>query len=209
MTRFALICFRSLMIGLVVCGGFSKGVEAKGIDADDSDSVMISGGGGIFYPFKGKSGFNAVVQASGKISPQERFGVELEFRKYETELFNAKNIDTKSYIVRGIGQYYFRPHGISPYVGLGINFAINTFDKDEIEKKKSSVDVKRGWGFGYGIMGLLGVEVPMGQQLAFFAEGRVSGDFQLTQYENRSGKNKFSIESFSGLTGMGGIRLRF
>ena len=58
-------------------------------------------------------------------------------------------------------------------------------------------------------MGLLGVEVPMGQQLAFFAEGRVSGDFQLTQYENRSGKNKFSIESFSGLTGMGGIRMRF
>lgn len=208
MKRFAVICFRSLMIGLVVCGGFSKGVEAKGLGSDDSDSVMISGSGGIFYPFQGKSGFNAVVQAAGNVSPQERLGVELEFRKYETELFNAKNIDTKSYIVRGIGQYYFRPHGISPYVGLGINFAINIFDEDEIEKKRSSVNVKRGWGFGYGIMGLLGVEVPIGQ-VAFFAEGRVSGDFQFTQFEKRSGKKKLSIQSLSGLTGMGGIRMRF
>ena len=69
--------------------------------------------------------------------------------------------------------------------------------------------MKRGWGFGYGIMGLLGVEVPMGQQSAFFVEGRVSGDFQLTHYEKRSGKDKLSIESLSGLTGMGGIRVRF
>ena len=198
----------SLVIGLWLFGGFLKSVEARGVDSDDSDSVVISGGGGIFYPFQGKSGFNAVVQAAGNVSPQERLGVELEFRKYETELFNAKNIDTKSYIVRGIGQYYFRPHGISPYVGLGINFAINIFDEDEIEKKRSSVNVKRGWGFGYGIMGLLGVEVPIGQ-VAFFAEGRVGGDFQFTQFEKRSGKKKLSIQSLSGLTGMGGIRMRF
>jgi hypothetical protein len=196
------------VIGLVVFGGFLKSVEARGVDSDNSNSGFISGGGGIFYPFKGKSGFNAVVQAAGKISAQERLGVELEFRKYETELFNAKNINTKSYIVRGIGQYYFRPQGISPYVGFGINFAINIFDEDEIEKKRSSVNIKRGWGFGYGIMGLLGVEVPIGQ-LAFFAEGRVSGDLQFAQFEKRSGKKKFRIESLSGLTGMGGIRMRF
>ncbi len=208
MKRFTVSWLCSLVIGLLLFGGFLKSVEARGVDSDKSDSVFISGGGGIFYPFAGKSGFNAVVQAAGKISPQERLGVELEYRKYETELFNAKNIDTKSYIVRGIGQYYFRPHGISPYVGLGINFAINTFDEDEIEKKRSSVNVKRGWGFGYGIMGLLGVELPLGQ-FAFFAEGRVSGDFQFTQYEKRSGKKKFSIQSLSGFTGMGGIRMRF
>ena len=125
------------------------------------------------------------------------------------EPFNAQDIDTQSYIVRGIGQYYFRPHGISPYVGLGINLAVNVFDEDEIEKKRPSVNVKRGWGLGYGIMGLLGVEVPMGQLFDFFVEGRVSGDFQLTHYEKRSGKDKISLESLSGLTGMGGIRMRF
>lgn len=197
-----------LFSGLMILGVLSDNVQAKGMGSHASDSVVISGGGGIFYPFQGKSGFNALVQAAGNISPQERLGVELEYRKYETELLNAKDIDTQSFIVRGFGQYYFRPQGISPYFGLGINFAVNVFDGDEIEKKRSSVNIKRSWGLGAGIMGLLGVEAPIGP-LAFFAEGRVSGDFQVMQYEKRSGKNKITLENLSGLTGMGGIRMRF
>jgi hypothetical protein len=209
MKRLPWRCLFTVVVGLMAFGGLSDNVQAKGMDSEDSDPVVISGGGGIFYPFKGKSGFNVVAQATGKISAQERWGVELEYRNYEAELFNAKDIDTQSYIVRGFGQYIFRSQGISPYVGLGLNIAVNVFDKKEIEKKRSSLNIKRGVGFGAGIMGVLGVEVPMGQQLAFFAEGRVSGDFQLTHYEKRSGKDKLSIESLSGLTGMGGIRLRF
>jgi hypothetical protein len=58
-------------------------------------------------------------------------------------------------------------------------------------------------------MALLGVEVPVGGGLAFFGEGRVSGDFQVSSYKKRSGGNKITIESLSGLTGMGGIRVRF
>jgi len=197
----------SMVFALIVLNGLSVNVQARGMDSEDS--VVLSAGGGIFYPFQGKSGYNAVVQAAGKISPHERLGVELEFRKYETEFFNAKNIDTKSYILRGIGQYYFFPEGISPYVGLGINFAVNDFDGDEVERKRPSIDIKTGWGFGYGIMGLLGVEAPVGQQLALFVEGRVSGDFQITIYEKRSGKDTYNFESLSGLTGMGGIRMRF
>lgn len=208
MKRFALMCFRSIMIGLVVLCGFSTSVEAKVVGSDDSDSVIISGGGGIFYPFQGRSGFNALVQVMGIVSPQERFGVELEFRKYETEFFNAKNIDTQSYIVRGIGQYFFRSQGISPYVGLGLNLAVNDFDGNEVERKEPSVDIKTGWGIGYGVTGIVGVEVPVGD-IAFFGEGRVSGDFQVTIYEKRSGNKKVNFESLSGFTGMGGIRMRF
>lgn len=207
MKRLALRSLLSVVLGLIAFSGLSVNEQAQGRDSEDS--VFLSGGGGIFYPFKGKSGFNGVVQVAGKISPQERLGVELEYRNYETELFNAKDIDTQSYILRGIGQYFFRPHGISPYVGLGINLAVNVFDDKEIEKERSSINLQQGWGFGYGIMGLLGVEVPVGGGLALFGEGRVSGDFQVSRYKNGSGKHKISIESLSGLTGMGGIRMRF
>ncbi len=195
-----------IVIGLMIVHVPLNTVQAKGMDSEDS--VVISGGGGIFYPFNGNTGFNGVVQAMGLISDQERMGVELEYRNYETKLFNVKAVDTQSYIVRGIGQYFFRPNGISPYIGLGINFAVNVFDGNEIEKKRSSVDIKQGWGFGYGLMGLLGVEVPVGGGIALFGEGRVSGDVQVTRYK-KSGKNKLTVESLSGLTGMGGIRMRF
>lgn len=209
MKRFALRFLLNVVMGLIVFGGLSDTIQAKVVESEDSNEVVISGGGGIFYPFKGQSGVSGVIQAMGILSPQERMGVELEYRNYETELFNTKDIDTQSYILRGIGQYFFRSHGISPYVGLGVNIALNVFDETEIEKKRPSINVKGDKGIGYGVMGLLGVEVPMGQHVALFAEGRVSADFQVTRYKNESGKNKIDIENLSGLTGIGGIRLRF
>ncbi len=210
MIRLNLKFLVSVIMGLMfVFSGPLDNLQAKGMNAEASDPGFISGGGGIFYPFQGKSGFNAVVQATGKISAQERIGIELEYRNYETELFKAKDIDTQSYILRGVGQYFFRSQGISPYVGLGLSMGLNFFDEKEIEKKRPSVNIKQGWGLGYGILGLLGVEIPMGQEVVLFAEGRASGDFQLSHHENRSGKNKLSIENLSGLTGMGGIRFRY
>ena len=209
MNRLVLMYLLTVLMGLIVFGGLSNHAQAKVIEPEESNTVVISGGGGIFYPFQGQSGVSGAIQAMGIISPQERMGVELEYRKYDTELFNAKNIDMQSYILRGIGQYFFRSHGISPYVGLGVNIALNVFDEIDVEKKRASINVKGDKGFGYGIMGLLGVEAPVGQGVALFAEGRVSADFQLTQYKNGSGKNKIDVENLSGLTGMVGIRFHF
>ena len=209
MKRFALGLLLNAVMGLTIFGGLSETVQAKVIEPEESNDVVISGGGGIFYPFKGQSGVSGVIQAMGFLSPQERVGVELEYRNYESNLFKAKDIDTQSYILRGIGQYFFRSHGITPYIGLGVNIALNVYDESEIEKKRPSINVKGDKGIGSGIMGLVGLEVPMGQHVALFAEGRVSADIQFTRYKNESGKNKFDVENLSGLTGIGGIRIRF
>ncbi|MEO8325400.1 MAG: hypothetical protein ABI618_06090 [Nitrospirota bacterium] len=209
MKHLALRYLLAVVMGLVVLDGLSDRAQAKVIEPEESDTVIISGGGGIFSPFQGKSGQSGSIQAMGLISPQERMGVELEYRNYKNELFHAKNIDTQSYILRGIGQYYFRSHGISPYVGLGVNIALNVFDEKDIEKKRDSINVKGDKGFGYGIMGLVGVEAPVGQGVALFVEGRVSADFLVTRYKNSSGNNKIDIQNLSGLTGMVGIRFHF
>ena len=209
MKRFALGLLLNVVMVFTIFGGLSETVQAKVIEPEESNEVVISGGGGIFYPFKGRSGVSGVIQAMGFLSPQERVGVELEYRNYESNLFKAKDIDTQSYILRGIGQYFFRSHGITPYIGLGVNIALNVYDESEIEKKRPSINVKGDKGIGSGIMGLVGLEVPMGQHVALFAEGRVSADIQFTRYKNESGKNKFDVENLSGLTGIGGIRIRF
>lgn len=143
MKRFALGLLLNAVMGLTIFGGLSETVQAKVIEPEESNDVVISGGGGIFYPFKGQSGVSGVIQAMGFLSPQERVGVELEYRKYETKLFNAQDIDTQSYILRGIGQYFFRSHGITPYIGLGVNIALNVFDESEIEKKEAFDQGKR------------------------------------------------------------------
>lgn len=209
MNRLVVMNWLTVLMGLIVFNGLSGHAQAKVIESEESETVVLSGGGGIFYPFQGKTGASGAIQAMGIISPQERMGVELEYRNYKNELFHAKNIDMQSYILRGIGQYFFRSHGISPYVGLGVNIALNFFDEKDIEKKRDSINVKGDKGFGYGIMGLVGVEAPVGQGVAVFAEGRVSADFQLTRYKNGSGKDKLDVENLSGLTGMIGIRFHF
>ncbi|MFZ1745706.1 MAG: hypothetical protein WBO24_20055 [Nitrospirales bacterium] len=209
MNRLVLMYWLPVLIGLIGFNGLSDYAQAKVIEPEESDTVIISGGGGIFHPFQGKTGASGAIQAMGIISPQERMGVELEYRNYKNELFHAKNIDMQSYILRGIGQYFFRSHGISPYIGLGVNIALNVFDEKDIEKKRDSINVKGDKGFGYGIMGLLGVEAPVGQGIAVFVEGRVSADFLVTRYKNSSGNNKIDVENLSGLTGMVGIRFHF
>ncbi|HNP62042.1 MAG TPA: OmpW family outer membrane protein [Nitrospirales bacterium] len=198
-----------IVMGLIVFNELSSHAQAKVIEPEESETVVLSGGGGIFYPFQGKTGGSGAIQAMGIISPQERMGVELEYRNYKNDLLHAKNIDMQSFIFRGIGQYFFRTHGISPYIGLGLNIALNVFDEKDIEKKRDSINVKGDKGFGYGVMGLVGVEAPVAQGVALFAEGRVSADFQLTRYKNGSGKNKLDVENLSGLTGMIGIRFHF
>ncbi len=208
MKRLALRLLLNVVMGVMVCGGFLENAQAKILDSEESESVFISGGGGIFYPFQGQSGYSAIIQFMGVQSPQERLGVELEFRNYEADVFDAQNVETQSYILRGIGQYFFRSQGISPYIGLGLNFAINVIDEDEVEKQRA-IDVKREVGLGYGILGLLGVEIPLGGTVALFGEGRVSGDFQLNHFENRSGDDKITFESLSGVAGIGGLRFRF
>ncbi|WP_342347485.1 hypothetical protein [uncultured Nitrospira sp.] len=209
MNRLVVMSCLTVLMGLIVFNGLSGHAQAKVIEPEESETVVLSGGGGIFYPFQGKTGASGLIQAMGIISPQERMGVELEYRNYQNELFHAKNIDMQSYILRGIGQYFFRSHGISPYIGLGVNIALNVFDEKDIEKKRDSINVKGDKGFGYGFMGLVGVEAPVGQGVAVFAEGRVSADFQLTRYKNGSGKDKLDVENLSGLTGMIGIRFHF
>lgn len=209
MKRVDLAYLLMIVTGLILFSALSEHAEAKVIEPEESDAVVISGGGGIFYPFQGQTGVNGAIQAMGFISPHERMGVEFEYRNYQNELLHAKNIDTQSYILRGMGQYFFRSHGFSPYIGLGLNIALNVFDEKEIEKKRDSINVKGDKGFGYGIMGLLGVEAPVGQGIAVFAEGRVSADFLVTRYKNGSGNNKIEVENLSGLTGMIGMRFHF
>jgi hypothetical protein len=58
--------------------------------------------------------------------------------------------------------------------------AINDFDGKEVENKDHRSILSK---VGVGIMGLLGLEAPVEPHFAFFAEGRVSGDFQKTTYK--------------------------
>ncbi len=207
MRRFAIKTLPGILLGILI----GMGVPESGYtqEYDPYGSGVVSGGGGIFFPYQGNTGWNGMIQALANISPQERMGVEFEVRKYETKMFKVKNVDIQSYNLRWMGQYLFRPHGFTPYLGFGLGVSLSVFDEDKIDNERSTLNVKQSFGFGYGVMGLVGLEAPLGKGFALFVEGRASADFLYTNIKKDSGGNKIGFENLSGFNGMGGIRFRF
>ncbi len=195
-----------ILFGFFLFIGATELVMAEKVEPEHK--VVLSGAGGIFNPFDGKTGFSGLGQLMFQTSPQVRFGGEFELRDYQAELFKVNNVDIQSFILRGIGLFFLRPEGVSPYIGAGIGFSVNNFDENEVEKRRPSIRIKNDIGLGFGVLGLVGVEVPVGDRFAFFVEGRASADFQVTNTEEPGG-DETDIENIGGISGLGGIRLRF
>ena len=196
----------TILLGILLLGGGLERASAE--EGEAKRNFIVSGGGGIFEPFNGKTGFSGLVQAMIAISPRVRLGGELEFRDYETELFNVKDVGIQTFHFRGLGMFFFRPEGISPYIGGGFGFSVNSIDDNKIERNRPGIMVKSDIGLGFGVMGLVGLDVPIGTRVALFAEGRANADFQVTETEG-PGSSNTEIENIGGLSGLGGIRFRF
>jgi hypothetical protein len=79
-----------------------------------------------------------------------------------------------------------------------------------LEERHGGVASVNKFGFGLGLLGLVGVEVPLGATVAAFAEGRASVDLQLTNLSDSSDDSgDIGVENLGGVTGIGGIRIRF
>jgi hypothetical protein len=173
-----------------------------------SAGVVLSGGAGVFTPYKGDSGLAGVVQVLWSPDARFRLGGELEYRNYRSSILGVHDVtfNTGS-ILRLIVEYSFLEEGISPYVGAGFGMDVNAIDADKVERelearglsaKADKVDL------GLGLLGLAGVEVPLGSTVALFAEGRAS--VEITHGERQS---DISGDSLGGFMGLGGIRFRF
>jgi hypothetical protein len=188
-----------------------------------SAATFLSGAGGVFTPYEGKAGFTGSVQLlAGTPTEKEgraafRFGGEIEYRSYKSKIFDVDDVRFDSGSFRALVQYHFLPESmspyVSPYVGGGFGFDINVIDNDKVEHALQD----RGYevvsvdkvGFGLDLLGMAGVEVPLGSAVALFAEGRASVAFQLTKQSDFSGSGDIGVSNLGGLTGIGGVRVRF
>jgi hypothetical protein len=195
--------------------GMAMSLIVSGVPAVASADVFLSGAGGVFSPYEGQAGFTGSVQVLGGAADQKgmvhlRGGGEIEYRSYKSSVFGVHNVGFESGSVRGIVQYHFLLDAIDPYVGGGFGFDFNVFDADEVERQRPELSVTR-FGYGLGLLGLLGVEVPIGSTFALFAEGRASVSFQLTETKESGfdSSGDIGVENLGGVTGIGGIRFRF
>jgi len=190
------ICRLIVTVGILTCG----------VAIPSARAIEIGVGGGVISPWKGEDGFSVIGQLMGSTkSGHWRFGGEFEYRDYSSEFFGVKDVDVESYQIRALVHYLFLPDAfITPYIGLGAGISVNVIDKDKIERAKPFVDVFNKTGVSAGGVALLGLELPLGDNFAFFGEGRIGVDVQLTSTEG-----DIDSENLGGVGGIAGIRLRF
>lgn len=180
---------------------------------------MIGVGGGVFEPWDGDLGGMGMIQGFAVfLDGRLRVGGEFEGRTFETEIFDVRGVDMQSYVLRPQLQVVPWPDApIRPYVGLGLGLLINVFDEHEIEDGRPGLDLDDEVGVAGGIMGLFGLEAPLGRGLVVFAEGRAEGAEQFSSECADVVVNGFVVEvcddvdsdQIGGATGMIGLRYRF
>jgi hypothetical protein len=81
--------------------------------------------------------------------------------------------------------------------------SVNVIDEDEIEDAMPGAFVISEVGVGVGALGILGIEIPLGDHFALFGEGRAGVEVQLTD------AGGVDVENIGGVGGMFGLRIRF
>lgn len=175
-------------------------------------------GGGVFQPWDGKVGGGGMIQGFAVLLDGHlRIGGEFEGRTYETRVFSVDDVDVQSYVLRPQAQWVFFPKSITPYLGLGLSLHVNVWDQREIERARPGLDLDGNVGTSGGIVGIAGVEAPLGDHLSVFLEGRADASVQFTQECATVVVNGFLVDvcddvksnQLGGATGLLGVRFRF
>jgi hypothetical protein len=166
---------------------------------EQQERGAVTVGGGIFAPFDGDVGGSALLGAEGRVTDHVSVGGEVAYQRFDTPvtgLFGTRIDDARVDAVqlRALVRYAWNPGLVQPYLGGGGGIGIY-----DVQGRSGSSSIE-GTGVSLNLLGLAGVDVPIGSHLALFAEGRVSGDVA---------NLVFWSEQFGGASALTGARVRF
>ena len=187
--------------------GVASVVIVAALCSATSADVLVAGGAGVFAPYNGSLGPAGLLQV---LTTRDawRFGGELEYRNYKSTIFHVDEVRFDSISLRGIVHYRLRPEGVSPYLGGGLGLNINVIDSTRVEHHSPTISNVSSVGTGIGLLGLAGVDVPLGDRSSLFGEARGGGDFQFTNTKS-GGSDHIDVANLGGVSGLFGVRVRF
>ncbi len=191
-------------------------------------SVSLHGGG--FRPWTGGPGSIVGVRLLYARRDGEYFGVELDHRDYEADVWKANDVDMRSIGLNFVARFdLLQASKVTPYVGAAFGGTVNMIDDPgrveramQARKPTRTFDASRTGG-GLRLFGLagVGVAVPALERLSFFAEGRLGIGVQFIRIRKidatppPSTLFDFDLDSDvrtnwdSGITAVAGLRYAF
>ncbi len=199
------LAFYFLVSGFLLFSVFTSNAAAEPPEIN----MTLSGGGGVFAPFKGNTGSTGILQFMFLKDDQMRVGGEIEYRDFEGEILDVDDVEIQSLFVRGLVKYYLKPAGVSPYIGAGFGVSFNTIDSKRVQQQRPGIIITSNTGQGIGVVALAGVEVPLSDPVSFFIEGRFIADFQMVELDTGPGDDDIEFENLGGVSALAGLLLRF
>lgn len=169
--------------------------------------LHVGAAAGALRPWEGDTGYSLLGQLMGSAFEDHfRIGLEFEYQDYETEILGLEDIQVNVYNVRGVAALVLFPETVSPYLGVAYGLNVIEIDDRRIDDAfgAAGVDVDP-IGVGTGGVGFVGIQLPIGEHLAVFAEGRAAIATELTDAFD----DLVDPESLGGYSGLAGLRLRF
>lgn len=169
--------------------------------------MHLAVGAGALKPWEGDTGYSAVGQLTGSVfSDRLRLGIEFEYQDFDTEILGVKDIDVNSYSLRAVAKLVLFPKKISPYAGVAYGLDLIQVDDERVDDAFGAIGVDvHTFGLGTGGLAFLGLQLPVGEHFALFAEARAAIATELTD----SFDDQFEPKNLSGYSGMAGVQLSF
>ncbi len=174
---------------LLASGAVAGGNEEHG---------AVTAAGGVFVPYDGNAGPSAMLGAEGRVSDHVSVGGELEYRHFDADGVAGTTASVDSLHARALVRYTWQPGVVRPYLGAGAGLGVH--DVSGSIRDHDGYFSLSGTAVSLGVLGLAGLDLPLGDRFALFAEGRLSGDFAT---------NLVSGAQLGGISGMSGARIRF
>jgi len=197
---------RACALGLVLA------LAAVGVGNADT---YVGAGAGALVPYEGKTGYTFLGEIGGRYwSKYFRLGGEFQYTRLDHHVdlgaLGAGSIaaDIRTYELRALLRFFFRPDRISPYLGGGGGFAVMDVDDSSLRRALGGVSPlgSSDVAVGGGLIGLAGIEIPLfSKHVNLFAEARVDYTWEFTS----NLEPLIGPKSYSGFTGIGGLRTRF
>jgi hypothetical protein len=165
--------------------------------------VGLNLAGGYFSPANGTAGGGTFFLGFySELSPRFFAGGEFDYTRFSSTIFGVRDVPFNSIGLTGAVKYYLLDETVTPYIGGGAGYSFKFFDKDDVERRSSSLHVVSNLAKGFELVGIAGVSFEAARGVDLFAEARYSVDFIVTETNYRT-----DVLNMGGFAGIGGIRI--
>ncbi len=194
----------------------ASGAAAEAGDSREERSHSIAVSGGMIVPWTGTVGPSFTIRVGNEASPYLRHEFEVEYRRFETDIYGYDDLPANTFTTRGLIQFMGPGEGrFNAYGGLGFGVSLIDLGRDfDSRILPGGVLSLSAIGFNLLVHGGVEYDVYPERGVNLFVEGRVDHTFTYSWVDDLDDDDGHSSNGWTptgpgGFSFQVGVRTRF